>query len=80
MARATKKTLDVIAKFLSCPLCFTILGRALTKKLMGRHSVRGKCREWYLEDDVHLNKAGYDKLSESLYCILYIDTQPFWHF
>ena len=66
MERTTKKVLDAMATSVSCVLSFVTLGRALTKKLTGRHSVRRECRAWYHADAVHPNSDGYDKLADMI--------------
>ena len=48
-------------------LKFVPLGRCLTKKQGGRHSVRIECAQWYREDGVHLNAAGYEKLGDAMH-------------
>ncbi|KAF0292021.1 hypothetical protein FJT64_009915 [Amphibalanus amphitrite] len=61
MERATKRTVDQTEG-----ASMTTLGRSLTKKKFGRHSVRSECGMWFKDDGVHLNQCGYRKLDELL--------------
>ena len=63
MERMSMKTLYATGKQLECPVYFAAMGRQLTKKMFGRHSVRESCREWF-RDDVHLNATGYAKVAD----------------
>ena len=63
MERMSMKTLNATAKLLGCPVYFVAMGRQLTKKMFGRHSVRESCREWF-RDEVHLNATGYAKVAD----------------
>ena len=44
---------------------FISLGKSLTKKMRGRHTVVDDCAQWFSADGVHLSRAGYTKLSLS---------------
>lgn len=41
------------------------LGKALTKKLQGRHVLVDDCREWFRPDGIHLSRAGYAKVASA---------------
>ena len=60
MERTTKKEVDEMDG-----VSMTTLGRGLTKKLCGRHSMRRECNIWF-RDGVHPNRQGYKKLEELL--------------
>ena len=60
MERAMKKEVDQMDG-----VSMTTLGRGLTKKLYGRHSMRRECNVWF-RDGVHPNRQGYKKLEELL--------------
>ncbi|KAF0295115.1 hypothetical protein FJT64_007247 [Amphibalanus amphitrite] len=65
--RATKEAIESAKDLLHCPATLVLLGRALTKKSGGRHSVTAECQgAWYKPDGVHLNAAGYAKMADLL--------------
>lgn len=67
LERTAKKVVEEILDRQEGGACikFVPLGRYLTKKERGRHSVRAECAEWFRDDWVHLSQSGYRKLSEA---------------
>ena len=42
---------------------FVTLGRQLTRKSLGKHTLTHQCLEWYALDRTHLSRSGYGKLA-----------------
>ena len=55
--------LDRKVKEAARPGEFCSLGKALTKKLAGRHVVVEDARQWFAEDGIHLSREGYRKVA-----------------
>ena len=75
LERTAKKVVDELneRQELRTRLTFVPLGRCLTKKQGGRHAVREECSRWYCDDRIHLNRAGYEKISDAEYLPLWLE-------
>ena len=66
LERAMKKMIKTTRGRTRCSIQYVILGRVLTRKLMGCHSVREDCRDWYRPDEVRLSQAAYERVTDLL--------------
>ena len=73
LERTVKRMVEDLAEQQTdAKVVFVPLGRCITKKMGGRHSVRVECAEWYKRDWIHLNRSGYAKLTDAMHLPIWI--------